>query len=310
VDRGRIRLLQSDAMSHDSLRCRRTGHQAVPAPYKMAARALTLATLFIVMFALTLPASAASAGAVSPATASSGLTVRLPATITTRHGGEFLSPSRNISCELDWDLKGLPATAYCQTMAPPRSVTMSPNGAVKKCSGVVCLGNPAQNARVLPYMASTATGPFLCASRLDGFACSAAGRAFLISKSGITTYAVLPHTTMALYTAPAGHPTLSMAKGFGWLVALGRSGQVAEMLVECGNGANGKLPANRLWTVDLSAVKFFEVETNPANVVAGSVVNVARSNWAGDVRVNGWDGYFDLGVKNSFLSNGPGSSAC
>ncbi len=275
--------------------------------HRKVAWALAVATLFPVVAASPL---SARAGAATAGGARSAISALLPATIASPHGGEFLSPSRNISCELDWDLKGLPAVAYCQTMAPPQSVTMSPTGRVKKCSGVSCLGNPALNARVLPYMTSVASGPFLCTSRLDGFACSASGHGFLISKSGISFCPVLPHTTMALYTGPARHPTLSVGSGFGWLVAVGRSGQYAEMVVQCGRGAEGKLPAGRPWTVDLSAVKAFEVETNPANPAAGSVLDVTRGSWVADVRVNGWGGYFKLGGKASFLSDGPGSSAC
>jgi hypothetical protein len=153
-------------------------------------------------------ASVMCASALAPGTAEArplttgvavAATERLPATIRTKHGGEYLSPSRNISCELDWQVRGLQPTAYCQTMVPPRSVSLSAAGVVKKCAGTSCVGNPAENARPLPYMTSAAAGPFLCASRIDGFACSAAGTAFLIAKAGIVTYPVLPHTTMALY---------------------------------------------------------------------------------------------------------------
>jgi hypothetical protein len=94
------------------------------------------------------------------------------------------------------------------------------------------------------------------------------------------------------------------------VVALSRSGTAAELFARCGTGAKGKLPPGRLWTVDLASVESFEMETNLADMAAGSVVDVPRSRWAGAVRVDGWDGYFRLGVRGSYLSNGPGSSAC
>jgi len=77
----------------------------------------------------------------------------------TAKGGEFLSPTGNISCEIDYQNGGLDQV-YCQTIAPPRSVTMSATGVInKKCSGEGCIGNPAEDARVLPYGASTSAGP-------------------------------------------------------------------------------------------------------------------------------------------------------
>ncbi len=234
---------------------------------------------------------------------------RRPA-ITTAHGTVFVSPSRNIGCELDWQFPHLGAATLCQTLAPPQSVTIAATGAIEKCSGVACVGHPAKNTPVLAYMASTTSGPFLCASRFDGVACSANGRAFLISRAGIATYAVLPHTTMAIYADPAIHPKLSVAKAFGWVVSVDRSGDNAEVFVECGHGTTGSLPRDRLWTVNLSAVGSFEVETNLVDPAAGSVVEVARDKWVSSVRVNGWDGDLALGGKGSFVSDGPGSVTC
>ena len=280
------------------------------------ARAAKVTVTLIVSLGCLLAGGAASAGAAGRAGAKSSdvgpaaVVTRRPATIAASPGQEFFSPSKNISCELDWHYAGLPAAAGCQTFTPLQSVRISPVGKIMRCSGVGCVGNPALNTAVLPYLTSIAIGPFLCTSRVDGVACSAAGRAFLISRSGIVSYNVLPHTTMALYTNPASHPPLSEAKGYGWLVALDRSGQDAELLVACGYGPTGKLPADRLWTVELSAVKSFEVETKPADTVAGSVVNVSRTSWVGTVHVNGWDGYLYLGGKTSLVTDGPGSSVC
>jgi hypothetical protein len=236
---------------------------------------------------------------------------RLPSTATTTpHGAVFVSPSRNIGCEVDFRFAHIGAATFCQTLAPPQSVTITATGAIEKCSGVACVGHPAKNTPVLLYMTSTAAGPFLCASRFDGVACSAGDRAFLISRSGTVTYTVYPHTTMAVYADPGSHPKLSVAKAFGWVIALDPSGHNAEVLVECGHGSTGNLPRDGLWTVDLSAVSSFEAETNLANPAAGSVVGVAEGTWADSVRVRGWDGYLYLGGEHSFVSNGPGSFVC
>jgi hypothetical protein len=258
-----------------------------------------------------LPAAGAAAGTLRAQATGS---VRQPAaaglTSTIAQGMVFVSPSRNIACEVDFQFPHIGAAAFCQTLAPPRSVTITATGAIDECSGVSCVGHPAKNTPVLMYMGSTATGPFLCASRFDGVACSAAGRAFLISRSGTVTYAVLPHTTMAVYTDPGRHPRLSTARAFGWVVALDKAGRDAEVLVECGHGLTGNLPRDGLWTVDLSAVTSFEAETNLADPAAGSVVAVARDKWVSSARARGWDGYLDLGSRHSFVSNGPGSFVC
>jgi hypothetical protein len=277
--------------------------------------AVLVGTLFVASMC-TLSGGYASAGTTRPVVARAAGPVRQaavtqrPSTTTAAHGSVFLSPSHNIGCEVDWHFAHLGVATFCQTLAPPQSVTITATGAIEKCSGVSCVGHPAENTPVLPYMTSTSSGPFLCASRFDGVACSVHSRAFLISRSGIVTYDVLPHTTMAIYAGPASNPRLSVAKAFGWVVAIDRPGHDAEVFVECGHGPTGKLPPDRLWTVDLPALDSFEVETNLADPAAGSVVNVPRATWVSSVRVHGWDGYIDLGGKGSFVSNGPGSFVC
>lgn len=102
----------------------------------------------------------------------------------------FLSPSGNISCELDYDpgstVPELPTGAFCQAIKPARSVKMSPTGRLKICRGVRCLGNPPENAFTLNYGRSTSLGPFKCRSVRPGMRCRVrSGRGFLISRSGI-----------------------------------------------------------------------------------------------------------------------------
>ncbi len=276
---------------------------------------MLLGTL-VVASVCTVPGGQAAAGTTGSAVALAAgpallaAEARMPSATTTAHGRVFLSPSKNIGCEVDFQFAHLGAATLCQTLAPPQSVTITAAGAIEKCSGVACVGHPAGNTPVMPYMTSTTVGAFLCASRFDGVACSAAGRAFLISRSGTDTYPVLPHTTMAIYTGTASHPKLSVAKAFGWVVGLDKPGYNAEVLVRCGRSSTGNLPPDQLWTVDLAAVGSFEMETDLANPAAGSVIEVARAKWVSSVRVSGWDGDLYLGGKGSFVSNGPGSIAC
>jgi hypothetical protein len=126
----------------------------------------------------------------APMTAGATTTVTAPAQIAP--GGEFLSPSGNISCEIDNGYIGL-HQVYCQTISPPRSVIMARTGTFKVCKGQQCLGNPADNTPVLAYGHSTASGPFHCSSTTAGVTCTVAGKGFHISRSGIT--AVLPRST-------------------------------------------------------------------------------------------------------------------
>jgi hypothetical protein len=99
----------------------------------------------------------------------------------TAAGGEFLSPSGNISCEVSL------TTVYCQTDAPAQSVTMTVNGQYKTCSGVTCLGNPGEKTPTLAYGKATGVGSFLCLSATAGVTCTTGGKGFRISTSGITT---------------------------------------------------------------------------------------------------------------------------
>jgi hypothetical protein len=97
----------------------------------------------------------------------------------------FLSPTRNISCELDVHSGG--THAFCETLQPGRSVTMAADGSLKVCDGTGCLGNPPDNATVLAYGHQSRLGPFTCTSRPTGVRCTVAGsgRGFVISRSGI-----------------------------------------------------------------------------------------------------------------------------
>jgi hypothetical protein len=110
----------------------------------------------------------------------------LPNQQAARGASFFHSPSGNIECELDWQRgSGIADAAYCQTFQPPRSVTMRPSGAMRLCTGVRCLGNGPVDAFTLQYGHATRLGPFRCISRPAGMRCTAAGRGFLLARSGV-----------------------------------------------------------------------------------------------------------------------------
>jgi hypothetical protein len=103
----------------------------------------------------------------------------------TATGGEFLSPSGNISCEVDYKA-GL-NQVDCQTGTPARSVTMGVTGTYTTCTGQQCIGNPGDGTPTLAYGTATGVGPFLCESATTGVTCTAGGKGFQISTSGITS---------------------------------------------------------------------------------------------------------------------------
>jgi hypothetical protein len=138
----------------------------------------------------------------APATTTPSATTTAPATSTTSEpttsttfvpmqtatGGEFYSPSGNIDCEID-DVQQGPYRhigAYCQTTTPSRSVTMDATGRYTTCAGEQCLANAGDTTPTLAYGTATGVGPFRCVSAITGVTCTANGRGFLISASGIT----------------------------------------------------------------------------------------------------------------------------
>ncbi len=139
------------------------------------------------------PSTSNSATTSAPAVTTAPLATAAPAptsSITlvpmqTASGGEFLSPTGNISCEVDYNRAGM-TQAYCQTGTPPQSVTMDPTGKYRICTGEQCLGNAGINTPTLAYGEATGVGPFLCVSATTGITCTAGGRGFRISRSGIT----------------------------------------------------------------------------------------------------------------------------
>jgi hypothetical protein len=100
----------------------------------------------------------------------------------TATGGEFVSPSGNISCQV-----GL-TRALCLTGTPAQSVTMGITGSYTTCTGLQCLSNAGDGTPTLAYGTETGVGPFLCESATTGVTCTTTdGRGFQISSSGITS---------------------------------------------------------------------------------------------------------------------------
>jgi hypothetical protein len=98
----------------------------------------------------------------------------------------FLSPSRNISCEMDSGRSGITDETYCQTNNPPQSVRLSTNGSFKTCTGESCLGNAGQGTPTLEYGQTAGVGPFNCRSEASGVTCTVtSGRGFTLSNAGV-----------------------------------------------------------------------------------------------------------------------------
>jgi hypothetical protein len=101
-------------------------------------------------------------------------------------GIEIHSPSGNINCQINSGPPYPQKLVFCFTGAPPQSVTLSESGTYATCTGAQCLANPAQPVE-LPYGQSVLLWPFRCTSAPEGMTCTANGKGFQISKSGITT---------------------------------------------------------------------------------------------------------------------------
>ena len=134
--------------------------------------------------------STSSGATTSSTTQTSGTLVPQTPTST-----EFVSPSKNISCEIDDNFgQGALTSTLCLTVSPPKSVTLATDSTLVECSGVNCLSNAGLNTPTLAYGQSITLGPFTCASSTAGMKCTLAnGDGFLIS-SGATT--ALGHATV------------------------------------------------------------------------------------------------------------------
>jgi hypothetical protein len=107
----------------------------------------------------------------------------------------FFTPGPNrASCEMDVGRPGLPTQVWC-VIGPPQvqsgkavGVGLLPNGKLRVCRGVVCLGNAPERTRTLHYGRSVELGPFRCTSRRTGVRCvvTRLGRGFLLGAGGVS----------------------------------------------------------------------------------------------------------------------------
>jgi hypothetical protein len=132
--------------------------------------------------------SSASGSTTVPSVNSSGPTTTLnPAIVHPTSGIEFRSPTANIHCEIDYGPPYSHNAAFCFSAVPPQSATLSDTGTYNTCTGITCLANPGEGELELPYGQSISLGPFRCTSSTLGMTCTANGKGFEISRSGIVT---------------------------------------------------------------------------------------------------------------------------
>ncbi len=118
----------------------------------------------------------------------------------TSTGTEFVSPSKNISCEIDSNFGPSAITStLCLTVSPPKSVTLGADGTLTECTGVSCLSNAGLNTPTLAYGMSITLAPFTCSSSTAGIKCTLAnGDGLLISSAAVMVLGdakVVPTTT-------------------------------------------------------------------------------------------------------------------
>ena len=131
------------------------------------------------------PRASSTSAVVTTTTAAVPNTTTTFVPMQTAEGGEFQSPSGNISCQVTDD--PTQTSAYCVSGTPPQHVTMTPDGSFTTCAGTRCLSNAALGTPVLAYGSVTGVGPFRCLSATTGVICTvSSGRGFKISRSGIS----------------------------------------------------------------------------------------------------------------------------
>ena len=112
---------------------------------------------------------------------------------------EFYSPSQNISCEIDTQGGTNPQDlAYCDTLSPQQSATLTAPSTLTSCTGDLCLANAGVGTPTLPYGYSVTLGSITCLSMTQGMKCTLpSGNGFLIAKAGVTPLGsvTVTHTT-------------------------------------------------------------------------------------------------------------------
>ncbi len=115
------------------------------------------------------------------AMAASTVTLTASGAPTSLTMARFVSPSRNLSCEMA-DRAARGSYVHCQSKRLAHSVRMTPTGRLRLCRGAGCLGDRASNARVLGYGHRITVGRFQCLSQHAGIRCTVirSGKGFLI----------------------------------------------------------------------------------------------------------------------------------
>lgn len=237
--------------------------------------------------AVTTPAASPRSTTTMSTSASSSASAGTTLTMTA-----FLSPTRNIGCELNYQRSGVADGTYCQTISPPQSATLSTNGTYTTCTGPNCVGNPGENTPILAYGDSTQVGPFTCASASTGVTCTAAGGGFTISRSGITAAG-----TGAPVTAPAAsNPATTMS-------ALAGTWSAHEAnLVITGTGAG------HLQYADLNACPSCSLASAPVGTMDFALTSITNGVGSGNVTGSSDSGVYAVGapVTASLTPANPG----
>jgi hypothetical protein len=107
----------------------------------------------------------------------------------------FVTPGKNVSCELGLDRHGIRPVTYVFCLAyrggsPYRTavaVRMSGAAQLTLCHGLPCIGNPPDRVPTLKVGHSIRLGPFRCTSLRKGVRCvvTRLGRGFRLSTSGL-----------------------------------------------------------------------------------------------------------------------------
>jgi len=103
----------------------------------------------------------------------------------------FQTSGGTVECELDdGGAPGIGTDAYCQTVQPQRSVTLSAAGKTLICDGQTCIGNAPLNVRTIKAGRTEALGPFACTVGSASISCKiATGAGFSISPAGVKEFA-------------------------------------------------------------------------------------------------------------------------
>lgn len=185
---------------------------------------------------------------------------------------EFLSPSGNISCEIDSG-GGASTAAYCQTMSPAQSVTLSSSGSVKVCVGDSCVGNPGEGTPTVAYGSAVDIAGFHCTSATSGMSCTIAGRGFEISRTAIT---------------PTGAPVLELGPGSYHGTVDSVDAANANMVYTITSAGCGAAPTSGSWTINLKGAVF--VANSQPTTAQGQNVTVIQSQWVAAVKsYKTWD---------------------